>query len=223
MRSSVLMSVMTVLPVMAAGSVPAAGPTVAVVLSFEQGRYSDTALRAMQSEAGAILRDSGLQLDWTHEKDAAGRQDFGDLVVFKMRGRCVMDSYPPVPDELGLPLAITHSSDGEILSFGEVNCDRVRQTVRKALVDYSKGEVVFGRALGRVVAHELYHMVTRSKAHADDGVTRTCLSGRDLTSERLGLSEKSLSAIREQIALVKARKNRQTSADGAVPAFASLP
>lgn len=225
MRSGFLIAAIAVMPLMAASSAVAGIPTVTVVMSFEQQRYSDVAVRTMQSEAGAILRESGLQLDWALEKDSAGRQDFGELVVFRMRGRCIMDRYPPVPDELGLPLAITHSSDGEILSFGEVNCDRVRQVIRKALVDYSKGDAVFGRALGRVVAHELYHMLTRSKEHAADGVTRTCFTGRDLTRERLGLSERSLSAIREQIGLMKSRQNsaRQTSPDQTVPSFASLP
>ncbi|HEX3992985.1 MAG TPA: hypothetical protein VHX39_17575, partial [Acetobacteraceae bacterium] len=80
----------------------------------------------------------------------------------------------PIYDELG-PYARTWMADGDVLPFGEVDCARVVNSVRDAM---SGGDLpnwadqLLGRALGRVVAHELVHMLTRSVRHGRDGVTR---------------------------------------------------
>jgi hypothetical protein len=204
---------------------------VAVVLDFEQQnpeklRQSLEVIRSMQVETASVLRDSGLTIDWATMDESSRRQDFGEVVVFKMRGKCAMDSFPLLPDELGLPLAVTHSSDGEILSFGAIDCDRVRNSLKRTMTgrDYARGDTLLGRALGRVMAHEMYHMLARSIAHASEGVTRECLSARELVRDRLMLSDKSLKAIREQMALLKKRDgaSRPTS-DRAIPPASSLP
>jgi hypothetical protein len=199
---------------------------VAVVLDFEQKQSTSEVVNSLRSETAAVLRDSGLMLEWPTVAESSSRQDLGEVVVFKMRGKCIMDSFPPVPDELGLPLAITHSSDGEILSFGAVDCDRVRSVLKGTMVgrDYARGDSLLGRALGRVMAHEMYHMLARTSAHAGEGVTRECLSAKELIRERLMLSDKSLRAIRVQMALLKKRDgaSRQTQ-DRAIPPATSLP
>jgi hypothetical protein len=48
--------------------------------------------------------------------------------------------------------------------------------------------MLVGRALGRVVAHELVHMLTKSGQHAHEGVQKAALSGRQLISASLPLS-----------------------------------
>ena len=40
-------------------------------------------------------------------------------------------------------------------------------------------------ALGRVLAHELYHMLTKTQHHAGEGVTRSALSPAALIAKRL--------------------------------------
>lgn len=196
---------------------------VSVALDFEQKAFGADVVRQMQIEAETILRDSGLGIEWTSIAESAQRQDLNEILVFKMRGKCVMDSFPLLPDELGLPLAFTHSIDGEILSFGAVDCDRVRSLLKRTMAgrDYARGDFLFGRALGRVMAHEMVHMLARTSAHAEDGVTRECLSARELSRDRLMLSDKSLRAIRGQLALIK--KKDGGSQDNAIPPMSSLP
>lgn len=201
-----------------------------VVLDFERKEFGADVVRSMQAETAAILRESGVSIDWVSLEESSRRQDLGEILVFKMRGKCAMDSFPVLPDELGMPLAITHSADGEILSFGAVDCDRVRSSLKRTMIgrDYARGDFLFGRALGRVIAHEMYHMLTRTSEHAEEGVTRECLSARELVRDRLMFSDKSLRAIREQLALMKKRENaalRQSSAspESRVPAMSSLP
>jgi hypothetical protein len=86
-----------------------------VVLDFEQADRTDPAIGNMRMEAATQLRDSGLDLGWATVKQSSRRQHLGDI-VFKMRGKCAMDSFPLLADELGLPLASTHSSEGDILT-----------------------------------------------------------------------------------------------------------
>ena len=48
-----------------------------------------------------------------------------------------------------------------------------------------RSEEVFGRAVARVVAHELYHILGRTCSHGHSGIARHSLSGQDLVAERL--------------------------------------
>jgi hypothetical protein len=197
-----------------------------VILDFEQRNPGEQAVRQMQREAAMQLRDSGLTLEWATATESRRRQDLTDIVVFKMRGKCAMDSFPVVADELGLPLAFTHSTEGDILTFGAVDCDRVRSSLKRTMAggDYSRADFLYGRALGRVMAHEMYHMLARSKAHADQGVTRECLSSNELVRDGLMMPDRSLRAIREQLALVKKRDGASgRTPDNTIPPASSLP
>lgn len=200
----------------------AAGPDhVTVLLEFEQQQYSSIALRSMQAETQSVLLDSGVKLAWSVTDRAAGSSGEGGGLVFRMKGKCAMDLFPALPDELGVPLAMAHSSDGTVLPFGQVDCDRVRRSVRTALRpgDAGGAEPLLGRALGRVLAHEIYHMLARSHEHHRGGIARERLSPRDLTRDRFTLSEESLRAIRRQIGLVRTPKGpaEPATADGALP------
>lgn len=162
-------------------------PVLTVILDFK-GPHSRTSLKEMERESGLILRSSGLQLDW-HMLGDDPYASYSDLVVMTFKGACQYEPAAPLYDELG-PLAITHSVDGEILPFGEVDCDRVVNSARSAMsdADYFRADLLIGRALGRVVAHELVHMVTKSGQHGSEGVEKPALSGRQLIAAELPLS-----------------------------------
>lgn len=83
-------------------------------------------------------------------------------------------------DERG-PLAMTYSSDGELLHFGEVECDRVRQSLQRVLgKGYpEKRQAALGMALGVVMAHEMYHVMANAKSHTGQGITTQSLGRGD--------------------------------------------
>jgi hypothetical protein len=58
--------------------------------------------------------------------------------------------------------------------------------------DLRRADVLFGRALGRVLAYELVHVLTRSGEHGREGVERPALSGKELISGSLLLSRADL-------------------------------
>ena len=168
-------------------AMPPSGADVTVIVNF-QNTYSVPAVKAMKREVEQILKSTGVTLDW-RTRDEAGSATFNDLVVMTFKGSCVFSPMPVVYDELG-PYAITRTTGGEVQPFGEVDCDHVVSSLHTAMngEDYAKADLLLGRALGRVVAHELVHMLTKSKQHGREGVEKAALSARQLIADSLPLS-----------------------------------
>jgi hypothetical protein len=168
-------------------ALPSTATDVTVVIDFN-GPHSDRSVAEMKREAEGIMKDSGLHLDWK-SRDAVGATSYPNLVLVRFRGRCVLEPDPILYDERG-PFAFTYSSDGDVLPFTEVACDHVTASVQSAISgdDFSRLDYLMGRALGRVVAHELVHILTRSGNHAREGIAQTALSGKELIGAPLKLT-----------------------------------
>jgi hypothetical protein len=71
-----------------------------------------------------------------------------------------------------------------VLPYSQVLCDQVRRVLPDVefAVDRARGNLVLGRALGRVVAHELYHVLLGTTHHQSDGLAKGVQSPGDLTS-----------------------------------------
>lgn len=179
-----------------AGTGSQAPSKLTVVMDFQRSP-SPRSLAIMERETESILRAAGLRLDWRLAADAA-RESFEDLVVVAFKGACEVEPSPPVYDELG-PLAFTYSSNGNVQPFTQVSCAKVAASVRSAMggENFPKADMLFGRALGRVLAHELVHVLTGSEVHGREGVQRAALSGRDLISGSLVLSPADLARLRQ--------------------------
>lgn len=170
---------------------------VTVMLDFRASR-SERSILEMQREAEVILKSAGYQINWV-VLGSAPRAIYDDLVVLTFRGACELADAPSSTGKAG-PLGITHISNGVVLPFGEVECDRVVNFVRPVIAgeDYAAAQRLVGRALGRVVAHELVHMLTRSTAHAHDGVEKPALSGQQLIEDYLPLSAFDIGRLRQE-------------------------
>jgi hypothetical protein len=162
------------------------GADMTIVMDFD-GRHSERSVEEMKRETQAIIKDSGLRLDWQMRTDA-GQKSFSDLVVIRFKGRCLFQPAPYLYDELG-PMAFTYSTNGEVQPYSEVSCDKVTAALQPALHggEFANADMLFGRALGRVVAHELMHMLARSGAHGRKGVGKASLSGTQLITSELPL------------------------------------
>jgi hypothetical protein len=158
---------------------PAANPVVTVVLDF-RGPHSARSLDEMKREVAAVLK--GVRLDWRTRAEA-GTSSFDNLVVVRFKGKCVLEPVGYLYDERG-PLAFTHSTAGEVQPYSEVACDKVTAAVRSAMSgsDFARADLLLGRALGRVVAHEMMHMLRKSVAHEHSGAGKATLSARSLIS-----------------------------------------
>jgi hypothetical protein len=154
-----------------------------VYFKFE-GPVSPPVYAAMTKEMNALFAKTSLSFDWKRLEESSEFEAVPNLVVVRFRGDCRM-THPTQPlDEQGI-FAWTAVSDGAVLPFSTVDCDRVRNAVSLALWggDRARGDQAMGRALGRIVAHELFHLFTKSTSHGERGVARRALTGAELIAE----------------------------------------
>jgi hypothetical protein len=166
-----------------------------VVIDFE-GLHSDRSVQEMKREAEEIFKTAGVHLNW-RARNEVGSNSYENLVVVHFKGKCMLEPVPMLYDERG-PFAFAYNSDGDVLPFSEVECDRVTASVHSAMWgdDFARPDYVMGRALGRVLAHELVHILTKSAMHGSEGVTQAALSGRELIGAPLRLSRTDVERLR---------------------------
>lgn len=168
---------------------PALHQPITVVVQAENP-IDPQAFQEMQREMNRLLAKGERRVEFKDRREIQAGVDVADLTVVKFRGNCRMAVEPVFLDERG-PLAFAHTTDGDVLPFTEVLCDRVRKAAARVMhgEDYAQGQTLMGRAMARVLAHELWHVKTNSMGHAKSGVARHALSGKQLIGERLDFEE----------------------------------
>lgn len=159
-------------------------PRPATVYFKFEGPTTSPVYRSMKLELNSLFLETPLSFEWKRLEEASEFETVPNLVVVRFRGDCRMTHpYPPL-DEQGI-YAWTAVTDGVILPFSTVDCDRVRNAVSLAMWggDRARGELLLGRALARIVAHELVHLFTKSAAHGARGVAREALTGAELIAD----------------------------------------
>ena len=159
-------------------------PDVAILMDFS-GRHSKTAIEEMKREFNAVMKNSGLRFHFADLKSAAG-QSFANVVVTRFRGACTLDGMKPLQDLSG-PFGWAHVTDGQVLPFIEIQCDRIRQSAYSAMwgEDFGKRDELMGRAIARVLAHEFEHVIRNKCEHASHGIFKESISGKSLISKNI--------------------------------------
>jgi hypothetical protein len=162
------------------------GADLMVVLDFES-THSSLSVAEMKAETERLLTASGVSVGWRSLKSFVPGESFPKLAVVKFTGRCELTPIVPPAPENGSALGFTYRIDGRIAPFSEVECDRVLGTIGAARIAAAGGgrDLMYGRALGRVLAHELFHILSGSKAHSKHGVTQRYLSPATLVEDRM--------------------------------------
>jgi len=142
-----------------------------------------TVFAALQDEVNLIMASSGLGFTWRALSEARSGIGSVDLAVITLKGRCDVAGLTRHGSNPG-PLGWTHISGGVILPFAEVDCQGIRGLIQKQLITMGaeSREEAFGRALGRVVAHELYHIFAKTARHSSSGVGKSKFSVQELLS-----------------------------------------
>jgi cytochrome c553 len=158
--------------------------------------------KAMQEELASIFTPAGLRFHWRSLEHIAPGEVSAELVIINFQGRCMTESPRNYGSKIG-PLGWTHMEDHEVLPFSDVDCDRLSAFLRPVLAALPpmEAEVALGRAMARVLAHELYHVFARTTHHGSAGVARTGYSVYELTAETFVFEEadvRVLSVLRER-------------------------
>jgi hypothetical protein len=164
---------------------------IALYTSYQQEQPSDVVITAMQEELSAIMAPMGLRFDWRSMKEATGGNLAVELAVVTFKGHCESNRISPRAAQTG-PLGWTHVSEGAILPFADIDCDGIRAFLQSGLMGVRPAdrEESFGRALGRVVAHELYHIFANTQHHGSEGVGKAAYTVQNLLSDDFQFGDK---------------------------------
>jgi hypothetical protein len=171
---------------------------ITVYTHFLQQDPPPAVLEAIQDELAEIMTPSGVELEWRSVTASSGTEASAELAVITFRGGCEatdLTRSAAMPGALGW----THISDGAILPFSEIDCDGIRHFLQLELLHLRQQErdAVFGRAVGRVLAHELYHIFANTRAHGSEGVAKRSYTVRELISPAFHFEEHESDALRE--------------------------
>src|SRR6185312_2773429 len=111
------------------------------------------------------------------------------MVAWTFRAaNCQVPRTPPVHHVLSLQLELAATSviGAEILPFGSLECHTLNDLIGASLFRLAahQRDQAYGRTLGRVLAHELYHVLAKTNRHTAKGVAKRAHSAEDLMAER---------------------------------------
>ena len=187
-----------IVPALAERGLPSAVPNTLSVAVLPQEQYSAFMIQEMTREVSRIMRESGLKIDWHL---GAGQKVFDEpLAVVKLTGTCDMNVPARTSGKTG-PLGWTHSADGKLLPFSEVACDNIRHAVKLEMrnEDWTRGNEILGRAAGRVLAHELFHIVAATTEQTSAGVSTPALTPAELLSDRRDFDPAGIELIQDRL------------------------
>jgi hypothetical protein len=170
--------------------------TTGVFLLIRTGQAPAATFQNMKKELADLMSPAGVPVHWEEPSDFHVVN--GYTIVVDLSGNCTVPFHADAERQgLGTPLGSTATADGSILPFVQVNCGALASLIAPRIEDQPEflREFVLGRALARVLAHELYHILTQSENHADSGVAKAALSVADLIGSRLEFDEATLGRI----------------------------
>jgi hypothetical protein len=156
----------------------------------------------LREEVARLMEPAGFTVEWRDISKRRAGEDFAHLATVDFRGTCsVTQAASPsasIPEVRSL--ASTAVVDGQVLPFSSVNCDALRKVLAPVFATAPRTDhpIVFGRAVARVLAHELFHMLAQTKSHGTHGVSKACFGIGDLTAERFNFDSGTLAQMRPQ-------------------------
>jgi hypothetical protein len=160
--------------------------SIGVFFEFET-RPPQLAIDTLEQEVESIMHPAGLSFGWRELGGSQSHGSFADLVVIKFKGTCsgLASQYPDpyaLSNLAGAALASTKTSNGQVLHFTDVYCDEVRRylSAEAAPLNEAGRDMLYGRALGRIVSHEMWHIFAGTGKHASSGVARAWHSRQEL-------------------------------------------
>jgi len=150
-------------------------------------RPSTVVVGAMAREMDALYRDIPVSIGWHDLSGYHSRVVAPRIVFIYFKGDCRAPRLPPHQFVEGLALAGINRVDGRMLPVVTVDCDRTANYIWSSMsgAERVNGDTAFGRALARVLAHELYHFLTGATKHTRSALFRASIPASSLLSREL--------------------------------------
>jgi mono/diheme cytochrome c family protein len=165
---------------------------------------------AMEQEVDRIMSPLGFPLSWKSLDTVRGNEVATTLAVVTFRGNC--DSTRLLqPASLTGALGLTHVSDGVVIPFTDIDCDGIRAFLRKELLGFQPWDrdARLGRAVGRVLAHELFHIFVGTVHHGSGGVAKPVFTERELMAEYFQFEANEFRLLRASLRQARQTNQRQ--------------
>jgi hypothetical protein len=162
--------------------------TLALYSAPPRGLDLEAAL-VMHAELQRLLQPAGIDVVWKSLADRKAGETYDLVAVTSFGGSCAADEGASTP--AAASLADTSIVNGHILPFFRIDCTRV-----VGMMGRHVEPAVLGRALARIAAHEVYHIVGQTAEHQKIGVAKAAFSIEDLTATQFELDAPSLARMR---------------------------
>ncbi len=155
-----------------------------VYLRANQSQSAQSAAE-MKREVTAAMETTGYSVSWRAAGQSQTESIDAAVVVVDLRGECRASMEPSQGALASKILASTAVADGELLPFSWVECSALSKYLSRELTREasSRRDSLYGRAMGRLIAHELFHILANTKKHDDSGIAKAAFSSRDLLNE----------------------------------------
>jgi len=158
------------------------------VLVEDSVSLDEILLREMDRELRRIFKPSDATVDIVlpHERNAHAVFDT-EVIVMRVAGRCEFGPMPPLKVHRADALGRTFVTDGVILPFVELDCRQISGALRSRLAAASadRRPAILGRAIARVLAHEIYHVLARTSSHSAHGIAAETMSVNKMVADHL--------------------------------------
>ena len=174
--------------------------TLALYAEKPSGMDSFT-FQSLQEELWRLLAPADVDLKWKEADQRYPGEHFDLAIVGSFDGSCAFGDSSSRGNVSLAPagsLAHTEITSGRILPFFRVDCSRLSEMLEPALQRYQgwTRHTMAGRAVARVIAHEIYHILAKSVDHHDSGIAKPCFSVHDLTRDTFAFDLQSLAEMR---------------------------
>lgn len=200
-----LFLILLVCPLLLAEPLVGKRPPEAAHLTIFLSRVSDPVpIQSMQIEVQRILEPAGIRIEWKNWTDRRAGEDYTHLASIEFQGDCSPAPVVTLPGSSRFNLnriAWTAVANGNILPFATIECGKLRELMSPAIAMTGKEQrrEVFGRAMGRLIAHELYHMLMQTEDHHQSGISKSCFRLADLTEERFDFAQSTVAQLTQKV------------------------
>jgi hypothetical protein len=171
-------------------------PAVEVLVYLKsEGTTSPAVVASMMRELGELMQTTGFHIEWGDWKNPGVSSENADLAVVVLRGACSASSLEPSEQAKNtLVLASTAVANAQVLPFSWIDCTSLGQFLGPSIAHESAGrrDFIYGRAMARLLGHELYHILAHTVEHTPAGVAKERFRTEDLLAEHFSYENEAL-------------------------------
>jgi|SRR5215469_5289629 len=151
---------------------------------------------AIQEELDGIMSPIGWHFHW--ETLSKANEVMGTkLAIIHFKGECTVGDLTTYGG-YQITLGATAISDGKIIPFADIYCNSIRALLAPDLASIKESRQVqaYGRAIGRVLAHELYHIFTEERRHGSGGLAEPQFESKELLASNFLFAPRQVQKLR---------------------------